>query len=380
MERYPFIFSNRPKYRIARHSAFWCFWWLFQGFLYAFVSPFDMTYRERLPSAILESLLFMVDHMFLAYSLMYFVIPRYLLKDRYLATAVWVLFLFIATGVMASLIAVYLVSPVVSQLLSGQLLLPRWRYQTSFTMALLAGLRGGITIGGLAAAIKLMKHWYVKQQRNLQLKEENVETQLQLLKAQIHPHFLFNTLNNIYSYTQNTSPVASQLVMGLSEMLRYMLYEGSQPLVPLAKEIKMIREYINLEKIRYDKKLELHIDLPEDPHGLYIAPLLLLPFVENCFKHGTSNVLDQPWLNVQVSTHGNSMTMKLLNGKFSSPDKTNGLHGIGISNVRKRLDLIYPGRYELVITNDPDVFIVDLRLELTRKEQTSPKPLALTHV
>ena len=100
-------------------------------------------------------------------------------------------------------------------------------YQTSFYLGLLAGLRGSITIGGLAAAIKLMKHWYVKQQRNLELKKENVESQLQLLKAQVHPHFLFNTLNNIYSYTQNTSPVASQLVMGLSEMLRYMLYEGS---------------------------------------------------------------------------------------------------------------------------------------------------------
>jgi LytS/YehU family sensor histidine kinase len=237
-------------------------------------------------------------------------------------------------------------------------------YQNSFYLGLLAGLRGSITIGGLAAAIKLMKHLYVKEQRNLQLQKENAEAQLQLLKAQVHPHFLFNTLNNIYSYTQNTSPIASQLVMGLSEMLRYMLYEGSHLLVPLSREMKMIEEYITLEKIRYGNQLELHIDLPDDGEGLVIAPLLLLPFAENCFKHGTSNVLEHPWLNLQVSLEGNTMFMKLLNGKSIPNEKANGKQGIGISNVRKRLELIYPGKHLLSVTDDPDVFIVNLKLEL----------------
>ena len=103
---------------------------------------------------------------------------------------------------------------------------------------MLAGLRGGITVGGIAAAIKLMKYWYVKEQRNLQLQKENAESQLQLLKAQVHPHFLFNTLNNIYSFTQNTSPVAAKMVTGLSDLLRFMLYECNQRLVPLVERIK----------------------------------------------------------------------------------------------------------------------------------------------
>src|SRR4029079_6241522 len=118
-------------------------------------------------------------------------------------------------------------------------------------LSLLAGLRGAITVGGMAAAIKLMKYWHIKEQRNLQLQKENVESQLQLLKAQVHPHFLFNTLNNIYSYTQNTSPVASKMVSGLSDLLRFMLYECNQRVVPLAKELKTIKDYISLEQIRY---------------------------------------------------------------------------------------------------------------------------------
>lgn len=386
MEQYPFIFSNKPKYRIGRHATFWCFWWLFQGFIYAFVpGPPDITYIERLPYSMLESLIFMGDHIFLAYGLMYFVVPVYLLKDRYLATAIWVFVLFVATAALSSLTGMYIVNPLMAPLLVHNTRAIHWKpSHTSFYLGLLAGLRGGITIGGLAAAIKLMKHWYVKQQRNLELKKENVESQLQLLKAQVHPHFLFNTLNNIYSYTQNTSPVASQLVMGLSEMLRYMLYEGSQPIVPLSKEIKMIEEYITLERIRYGNKLDLHIDLPDDTDGLYIAPLLLLPFAENCFKHGTSHVLEHPWLNLQITIQENTMAMKLLNGQPSSLGNRDGNHGIGIANVRKRLELIYPGKHELIITNDPDVFIVNLKLELSKKngqdEQVVSKNLALTHV
>jgi LytS/YehU family sensor histidine kinase len=237
-------------------------------------------------------------------------------------------------------------------------------------MGLLAGLRGGITIAGLAVAIKLMKHWYLKEQRNLQLQKENTESQLQLLKAQIHPHFLFNTLNNIYSITQDTSPIASKLLIALSDMLRYILYEGSQELVPLAKEMKMMEEYIYMEKIRYGNKLDIHISLP-DTKDLLITPLLLLPFVENCFKHGTSNMLEQPWMSVDINIQGNTLAMKLLNGKSPAIGQKAQLPGIGIANARKRLQLLYPGKHELAITHEEDVFIVNLKVELEKQDASS---------
>lgn len=378
MHQHPFIFSDERKYRIRRHVVFWVFWWLFQAFLYSFLAVArDQPYFRQLSISLMESFFFMVNHMFLGYSLMYFVIPRFLLKQRYWLTAGITLLLFIATAIISSIIGLLLLPGLRSYFFNID---PQYYRSVSgnIFLSLLAGLRGGITIGGIAAAIKLMKYWYVKEQRNLQLQKENIESQLQLLKAQVHPHFLFNTLNNIYSFTQNSSPAAAKMVTGLSDLLRYMLYEGSQPLVPLHKELAMIKDYVELEKIRYGNKLELHLDLPAETNDLYIAPLLLLPLVENSFKHGTSHVLEQPWINLQVDILGKMLRMKLLNGKVSKPETASPHTGIGIKNVQKRLDLLYPGKYEFSITDEEDVFIVNLKIELEQKkvvaDKTAPQP------
>ncbi|HEV7780571.1 MAG TPA: histidine kinase [Chitinophagaceae bacterium] len=376
MKQHPFIFSDERKWRIRRHLAFWVFWWLFQGFLYSFiVLRISSDYFVQLPVSIMESFFFMVNHIFLAYGLMYFVIPRFLLKQRYLQTAAWTLLLFFFTACLSTFMSIVVIPPVRELIFGIANPIPFRPRATTIFLSLLAGLRGGITIGGIAAAIKLMKYWYVKEQRNLQLQNENTAAQLQLLKAQVHPHFLFNTLNNIYSYTQTTAPVAAGMVSGLSDLLRFMLYEGTQPLVPLAREITMVKDYISLEKIRYGNKLELHLDLPSATNDLYIAPLLLLPLVENCFKHGTSNMLEQPWINLQISIRDKQMQMKLINGKAVSPGNNSPHKGIGIQNVEKRLSLLYPGKYELIITEEEEVFIVNLKIELETKKMESSKSL-----
>jgi sensor histidine kinase YesM len=373
MQQYPFIFSDEKKYRIMRHIAFWGFWWLFQGFLYSFVAlARGNGYGQQLAISMIESFFFMASHMFLGYTLMYFVVPQFLLKQRYWLTVMWTFTLFVVTGCISATTGLFVLPPLIKSLFHLHPLLYR-NSSADFFLALLAGLRGGITIGGIAAAIKLMKYWYVKEQRNLQLQKENVESQLQLLKAQVHPHFLFNTLNNIYSYTQNTAPEAAKMVTGLSDLLRFILYECNQSLVPLSKELKMIRDYINLEKIRYGNKLELHMDLPDHTHDLHIAPLLLLPLVENSFKHGTSNMLEQPWVNLQVVLHDKQMHMKLMNGKTNNTRPQQGNAGIGILNVQKRLNLLYPGRHELTITNDEEVYIVSLKIELEQKKEITFK-------
>ncbi len=374
MQQHPFIFSDQWRYRLLRHGAFWVFWWIFQGFLYSFL-PINRAseYWESLCMSMMESFIFMISHLFLAYSLMYFVIPRFLLRQKYLATGLWTFVLFIATAFISSFVGKYMINPLRVQLAAAGIAGNYFdREHAIISRSLMAGLRGGITIGGIAAAIKLMKYWYVKEQRNLQLQKENLAAQLQLLKAQVHPHFLFNTLNNIYSHTQNTAPVAAHLIAGLSDILRFILYESGQTLVPLSKELKMLRDYIELEKIRYGNKLDLHIDLPENTDGLQISPLLLLPLVENCFKHGTSNVLEQPWISLQVSLAGKQLQMKLLNGKASVERMNEQSSGIGIQNVQQRLALLYPGKYQLTIDNEEEVFIVNLALELEQLPAARP--------
>jgi sensor histidine kinase YesM len=372
IEKYPFIFSDETKHRVARHVSFWIFWWIFQGFLYSFiVAKGGNGYAERLLTSMAESLVYLIPHIFLSYLLIYFVIPRFLLKQKYLQTVAWVSVLFFVTAALSTLVSVTLIYWVRTYILNQPYSANSQHYGPglSIFLGLLAGFRGAITIGGISAAIKLMKHWYVKEQRNLMLQKENMEAQLEVLKAQIHPHFLFNTLNNIYSHTRNSSPVASKMLMELSDMLRYILYEGNRQQVALSKELKMITDYIELEKLRYGNKLEVTIDLPTNANRYAIAPLLLLPFVENCFKHGASHMLEHPWVSLHISINNDLLHMKLLNGKIQAGEKHS--MGIGLKNVQERLRLLYPGKHELQIMNEPDVFIVNLKAELILLPVTS---------
>ena len=134
----------------------------------------------------------------------------------------------------------------------------------------------------------------------------------------------------------------------------------------------MITEYINLEKIRYGNKLDVHVLIPDKTDDIYIAPLLLLPFVENCFKHGTSNMLENPWINLTVELKDTTLVMKLMNGKTPLNGNIQDKQGIGINNVSQRLNLLYKDKYDLQIREDEEVFVVDLKVELIKiknKEQ-----------
>jgi sensor histidine kinase YesM len=332
MNQHPFIFSNKLKYRLNRHLVFWLCWWAFCSILYAYLPvPDVLPFAARFLISATEALIFLPVHMFVAYSMVYLLVPYLLIRGRYVYSVIALGVLFLATAVINAFFSPY-VGTIRNFILTPlfQFPLPSRFTPISFHYSMMAGLRGGVTVGGIAAAIKLMKYWYIKEQRNLQLQKENSEAQLELLKAQIHPHFLFNTMNNIYSYTQNSSPVAANLVMGLSDMLRYMLYEGNQSIVPLRKELKMIDDYIKLEQVRYDERLDVHLEMPGNTDGYYIAPLLLLPLVENCFKHGLSNMVEQPWISLRISLEGNYMILKLVNGKASGYQPINTSKCIGL--------------------------------------------------
>lgn len=201
-----------------------------------------------------------------------------------------------------------------------------------------------------------------KQQDWRQAEKEKVTAELQLLKAQVHPHFLFNTLNNIYSVSLETLPKTSELILKLSSLLNYILYECKTDFVLLEKEIKVMKDYIDLEKKRYANKLEISLNIEGDIKDKYIAPLLLLPFLENAFKHGTSEQLEKPWLSMNLTVNQNTLRCKIANSK--NDDIIINENGIGIINVKKRLSLLYPGLYELGINNEGDFFVVSLILQL----------------
>ncbi|MCH5716948.1 hypothetical protein [Niabella hibiscisoli] len=173
MEKYPFIFSDERKYRVRRHVAFWTFWWIFQAFLYSFIAwNSNGRYNERLIIAFVESFVFTWSHMFLAYMLMYLVIPRFLLKQRYWTTALLTVALFFATAWLSMLLGNYIINPVINIMADLGYVFRDEMKPIIIHRSMMGGLRGGLTTAGIAAAIKLMKHWYVKEQRNLQLQKK----------------------------------------------------------------------------------------------------------------------------------------------------------------------------------------------------------------
>lgn len=220
------------------------------------------------------------------------------------------------------------------------------------------------TVVGFALAIKLLKNWYLKQKEAAQAAREKINAELQLLKAQVHPHFLFNTLNNIYSFIINDSPVATEAIKKLSTLLRYIIYECNQPLVKLEKELTMIRGYIDLEKVRYGESFNMSLQIQGNAINKMICPLLLIPFLENSFKHGASQMLTHPWVSLDIVIEERDLYFNLSNSKPMLTAEKMVTKGLGLRNVKKRLAILYPEMHVLNITDEVMSFSVSLKVPL----------------
>jgi sensor histidine kinase YesM len=206
------------------------------------------------------------------------------------------------------------------------------------------------------------------QKHNLELEVQNINIEKNFLKAQLNPHFLFNTLNNLYSLVIKKDPGAPEAIIKISEIMSYTLYESNTEKVSLEKETEFIRNYFDLEKMRAsaDKDLSLHIDIPSQQQQLKIAPLLTFTFVENAFKYGLDS--NNSFIKISIKVADTSFHFNCENSKnaFIKDRKVNG--GIGVQNIRKRLDLLYRDRYTLKIENTDDLYSVSLKIDLEHDE------------
>ena len=201
-------------------------------------------------------------------------------------------------------------------------------------------------------------------------RNKNQSIELSLLKAQIHPHFLFNTLNNLYALCLNKSNESPGVVLGLAEILRYILYECNTTNVNLGKEMEIIERYIALEKIRYQDRLEVNLSTLGKLGDYQIVPLLILPLVENAFKHGISKIITEGWININATMRGTDFVFKISNNKpmVNTENEPPSRYGnIGLQNIKKRLDILYPNQHQIKVVSEQDVFIVTLKIKLKKK-------------
>lgn len=214
---------------------------------------------------------------------------------------------------------------------------------------------------------KIISDWFRNLRDQQELEAQTMQSELRFLKSQINPHFLFNTLNNIYALTLQKSDKAPDTVIKLSEMMRYMLYECNEKQVLLSKEIQYLRNYLDLERLRLSHAIEVTFEVQGAVSDQKIAPLMFLPFLENSFKHGATRTISKGYIHFRLLVEGETLHMHLENSKpekLPAPDLRRPSGGIGLVNVRRRLDLIYPGRYTLNIEDSPNSYGVSLELKL----------------
>jgi sensor histidine kinase YesM len=321
----------------------------------------------------------LVLQMIFCYALIYFLVPHYLPKKKYKTFAVSLLLFVFCFYWITYFDFLYIWSDRTSPIFFNvDGVTPLSPFLTKYFSAYSnIHFTGSLVSCSIILVIKYYKSWYKNQRENEMLIQENSQAELQLLKAQVHPHFLFNTLNNIYALTLNDPSKAANAVQKLSGMVFYMNNEGAGFFVQVSKEIKMLLDYVGLEKIRYGERLKMIIDIRQNAgNEMMIAPLLMIPLVENCFKHGASKTLDESCINIFIETKNEWLEFKISNSVPDEPEKPDDRKKIGLMNVKKRLQLLYPGNHQLDIQSSANSFSVFMKIKLTKKkmqpEQTSP--------
>lgn len=339
------VYTGWSFKRLSRHVLYWSSWLLFFAVMNA-------NYKEfSLGTWLQVELVIMLVKLPYTYFVIYFLVPRFLLKKQYLIFAFFV----ISLGMLGGFLMVTLDNNIINPIMFANNGAYKWELKIGYKILDL------IYIASLPTILKLLQ-WQRQQEKQTQdLAEGKLRAELQLLKNQLHPHFLFNTLNNLYGMVLTQDKKSPEVVLRLSEIMSYMLYECDKPLIKLEKELDHLNNYIELEKIRHGKRVDLTFEKSGGIEGKSIPPLLLIPFVENAFKHGVENSEKQSWIRINIWVEENKLEFMVENSIpecNGTPDLEVKMHsGIGLENVRRRLTLLYPEQHQLIIQNGETYFV-----------------------
>ncbi len=213
--------------------------------------------------------------------------------------------------------------------------------------------------------LKFVENWFELEAKTKAIENERLTAELRFLKAQINPHFLFNTLNNLYYLATVNSPKTPEVIDKLSQMMRYMLYDSNHPKIAINKEIEYMKNYIDLEKLRLDNLVPIKFEIIGDTNNKQIVPLIFITFLENAFKHGVSNTSKNAFVNIVIKIDAESCFYSVENAKLSSKAVQDiAKSGIGLSNVKRRLELSYPEKYKLEVIESETNYLVELSISL----------------
>jgi sensor histidine kinase YesM len=359
--------SKRTSFtdRIIQHRGLshFLFWFSFL-FIFSVLATLNAgTFVDNL----VNYLVLLPSQLMAAYFLIYYQIPKLFLKKKYVSFVVSFLvsgYMFVMFG---RLCTVHIAEPLTrrgeyeSETFLEILMDPFYLFAIYFPAV--------YVIVFLMLAIKSIKERFEERHQIEVLQKEKMHTELKFLKAQIHPHFLFNTLNSIYALTLTKSDAAPEVVLKLSEMLDYMLYQCNEPRIAVHKEVALIQGYTDLERIRYGAQLDLTFSHNVDDPNAQMAPLVLLSFVENAFKHGSSGNPTNPKVHIHLEVFKGCLKFRVFNTQLKvSPVGASEVTkvGIGNANVKRQLDVYYPNAYDLKVEEDVQSYEVNLTIDLNK--------------
>ena len=346
--------NNFDDFKITywHHILFWTLYFIFNTLRWgSYFDDYDYSFKTNILS--------FINHISLAYLNIYYLMPKFVYKRKF---KTYILSVFIC--LLAALILRYtLTYSLVSTNVWPEGPEPIDRITLNYAVQMMLG---ELYVMSFVTAIKITIDWLREKNKLIELEKRQLASELKFLRTQVSPHFFFNTLNNIYSLSLEKSDNAPELILRLSKLMRYLIYGTKEPLQPLKREIEIIQDYIELERVRFDNALKIHLNVQGDFEEALIPPMLLIPLVENAFKHGANKSLDQVCIAIDFKVLENILYFKVSN-TIPSPISTSDqeIGGIGLKNVRKRLKLAYDRKdYDFKVFSSGKQFSVSLNLKV----------------
>jgi len=353
-------FSKLFTRRIGLHALFW-------------IGVFAFNLLENWPFSNNKSALVELHatrlplQMLVAYFLTYFQLPQYLMKRRYVHFFISFLISVYLTCVLYLTYRVFYFEPAYPDFFGGKLPHSYFIYFDFVKFVMYA--TSFYTPAFVMAVIKLIRIQHEEQQKRQLLEKEKLQTELSFLKNQLNPHFLFNTLNNLYMLTLKSSPLAPEVVAKLSETLDYILYRCQEKVVPLKGEIQLIESYLALQRIRHSEQVSINFNLEGQVDSESIAPLIMLSLVENAFKHGINKHPGSPQIDIKLVVKKNEINFSVYNSKWNDRNQSRSSsggksNGIGLKNIQRQLSLIYPNKHSMNINEQENSYFVEMKVDL----------------
>jgi len=357
---YSFVYSNNSKYRLSRHIVFWLAWISYFITIYVLrPGAYSIGFSSFLAYTILETFVVMSIDIIFCYTVMYFLVPKYLIKGKYLLFVLLLVIFILLDASVSNLYYYVFINP-----LREYFHLPVWE-KIAFPQLLL-GMSSVLMITWSATTIRFLKLWHLKQQEIDLLRSEKISREMKFIDTYIQPSFVPQLLKKVYAYSVASSHKVPEMLERMQRILSYLIDECNHGTVPISKEVDAIKDFLQLEKLTNRERLNINYNLNAETGNKRIVPFILFPLIENNFRQVNDNITDNHWVNILLTIADNNLTLEIKNSKPVETSNLMNYETANLQQIRKRLELLYPQSHKLNIIIEEETFIIRLEIALNR--------------